>query len=185
MLTPTPDAPGGAIGSHRVRYHVGGAPHGQRVVDVLRASLAETQSALVIGPSVAEVEALAAVLAEAFGWRMAFLVVGIPGILFAAILLAFVREPLRGRWDRVGAAAVVVVSSVMLGRVTRYDPTVRSEFPSADRGPRLGVLGPGELGVGPKNAIAELPGRSIRLKGDMNLIPRHRTRIRTIGHRLF
>jgi MFS family permease len=44
--------------------------------------------------------AFGGVLAEAFGWRAAFLVVGLPGVLFAVILLLVVREPVRGRWDR-------------------------------------------------------------------------------------
>jgi predicted MFS family arabinose efflux permease len=43
--------------------------------------------------------AFGGVLAEAFGWRAAFLVVGLPGVLFAVILLLVVREPVRGRWD--------------------------------------------------------------------------------------
>jgi predicted MFS family arabinose efflux permease len=44
--------------------------------------------------------AFGGVLAETLGWRSAFMVVGIPGVLFAALLLLTVREPLRGRWDR-------------------------------------------------------------------------------------
>lgn len=43
--------------------------------------------------------AFGGMLAEAVGWRMAFMVVGIPGVLFAGLLLITVREPLRGRWD--------------------------------------------------------------------------------------
>ncbi|PLW82841.1 MFS transporter [Kineobactrum sediminis] len=39
------------------------------------------------------------VIAEAFGWRTAFLVVGIPGVLFAVFLRFAVKEPIRGRWD--------------------------------------------------------------------------------------
>lgn len=39
------------------------------------------------------------VIAEAFGWRVAFLVVGVPGFLFAIVLRLTVREPVRGRWD--------------------------------------------------------------------------------------
>ena len=39
------------------------------------------------------------VLAEAFGWRMAFFVVGVPGVIFAIVLRLTVREPQRGRWD--------------------------------------------------------------------------------------
>ena len=38
-------------------------------------------------------------IAEAFGWRAAFLIVGIPGVLFAIVLRLAVQEPLRGRWE--------------------------------------------------------------------------------------
>ncbi len=44
------------------------------------------------------------VIAEAFGWRAAFLVVGIPGVLFALVLRLTVREPLRGRGDSAQSA---------------------------------------------------------------------------------
>ncbi len=39
------------------------------------------------------------VLAEAFGWRMAFFVLGVPGVVFAIVLRLTVLEPQRGRWD--------------------------------------------------------------------------------------
>ena len=38
-------------------------------------------------------------IAETYGWRNAFFIVGIPGLFFALIVLLLVREPLRGRWD--------------------------------------------------------------------------------------
>ena len=38
-------------------------------------------------------------IAETYGWRNAFFIVGIPGLFFAIIVLLLVREPLRGRWD--------------------------------------------------------------------------------------
>lgn len=38
-------------------------------------------------------------LAESFGWRTAFMVVGIPGVLFALFLRLTLKEPLRGRWE--------------------------------------------------------------------------------------
>lgn len=38
-------------------------------------------------------------MAEAFGWRQAFFVIGLPGVVFAVLLALFVREPIRGRWD--------------------------------------------------------------------------------------
>lgn len=43
--------------------------------------------------------AFGGVIAEAFGWRMAFLVVGLPGVFFAIALRLTVKEPRRGRWD--------------------------------------------------------------------------------------
>lgn len=43
--------------------------------------------------------AFGGLLAEAFGWRAAFMLVGIPGVLLAAVLLLTVKEPPRGRWD--------------------------------------------------------------------------------------
>jgi predicted MFS family arabinose efflux permease len=43
--------------------------------------------------------ALGGVISQAYGWRMAFMVVGIPGVVFAVIFLLTVREPPRGRWE--------------------------------------------------------------------------------------
>ncbi|MFN2287212.1 MAG: spinster family MFS transporter [Chromatocurvus sp.] len=43
--------------------------------------------------------AFGGLLAEAFGWRAAFMLVGLPGILLAVALLLAVKEPPRGRWD--------------------------------------------------------------------------------------
>ncbi len=40
------------------------------------------------------------VIAETYGWRSAFFIVGIPGILFALIFKISVREPVRGRWEK-------------------------------------------------------------------------------------
>ena len=38
-------------------------------------------------------------LNEVFGWRMSFVMIGVPGVIFAAILAATVREPKRGAMD--------------------------------------------------------------------------------------
>jgi len=43
--------------------------------------------------------ALGGIILEYFGWRTAFMVVGLPGVLFAAIFFLTVREPERGRWE--------------------------------------------------------------------------------------
>ncbi|MEO1916162.1 MAG: MFS transporter, partial [Myxococcales bacterium] len=38
-------------------------------------------------------------IAQEMGWRVAFMAVGLPGILFAAVMYFTVREPERGRWE--------------------------------------------------------------------------------------
>ena len=40
------------------------------------------------------------VIADTFGWRMAFMVVGLPGVLFAVVLRMTLREPRRGQWEK-------------------------------------------------------------------------------------
>ena len=44
-------------------------------------------------------------IAENFGWRNAFFVIGIPGILYAFAVLWVVKEPKRGHFDPTGAGA--------------------------------------------------------------------------------
>ncbi len=39
-------------------------------------------------------------MAEVFGWRMAFFIVGVPGIVLALALPALIKEPRRGRFDK-------------------------------------------------------------------------------------
>jgi predicted MFS family arabinose efflux permease len=48
---------------------------------------------------------LGGVISQAYGWRIAFMAVGLPGILLAAILVFTVREPPRGRWESAAQAA--------------------------------------------------------------------------------
>ncbi len=43
--------------------------------------------------------AFGGVLAEQFGWRMAFMAVGLPGVALAVVLVMVLKEPIRGRWD--------------------------------------------------------------------------------------
>lgn len=42
---------------------------------------------------------------DAFGWRVAFFVVGLPGVLFAIVLRLAIAEPTRGRWEAPSVAA--------------------------------------------------------------------------------
>jgi len=44
--------------------------------------------------------AMGGVLAEQFGWRKAFFIVGIPGVLFAGLLMLLLKEPPRGMWEQ-------------------------------------------------------------------------------------
>ncbi|MGA0607848.1 spinster family MFS transporter [Phenylobacterium sp. VNQ135] len=50
-------------------------------------------------------KAMGGVLADAFGWRSAFLIVGVPGVLLAALLFFTVREPRKMRLASAGPAA--------------------------------------------------------------------------------
>ena len=44
------------------------------------------------------------VLAQHYGWRVAFYAVGLPGILLAVLLYYFVKEPVKGRYDPQGVS---------------------------------------------------------------------------------
>lgn len=44
-------------------------------------------------------------VSQLYGWRIAFMAVGIPGVLFAIVFVLTVREPPRGQWDSDDAAA--------------------------------------------------------------------------------
>ncbi|MGB5324655.1 MAG: MFS transporter, partial [Pseudomonadales bacterium] len=44
-------------------------------------------------------------ISEMFGWRMAFMAVGLPGVLFALVFYFVVQEPERGRWETASQAA--------------------------------------------------------------------------------
>lgn len=45
-------------------------------------------------------------IADAFGWRMAFFVVGVPGLLLSVLVFLTVKEPTRGQADGIQAVAV-------------------------------------------------------------------------------
>ena len=70
-----------------------------------REELAKAMGFLTIGATMGTVTGLMAggLLAEAFGWRMAFVLMGLPGVLIGAILYFTVREPPRGRYAPEGA----------------------------------------------------------------------------------
>ncbi len=50
---------------------------------------------------------IGAFVEQAFGWRYAFMVVGAPGVIFAAIFFLTVKEPPRGRFESASSAAQV------------------------------------------------------------------------------
>jgi predicted MFS family arabinose efflux permease len=54
------------------------------------------------------------VISQAYGWRVAFMAVGIPGVLFALVFFLTVKEPRRGRWESHAAAT--------------YKPTMRETY---------------------------------------------------------
>ena len=70
-----------------------------------RRELARAMGILTLGASLGTVTGLMAggLLAEAFGWRMAFVLMAVPGIAIGAVLYFTVREPVRGRLAAAGA----------------------------------------------------------------------------------
>jgi MFS family permease len=58
-------------------------------------------------------------IAEFYGWRMAFFLVGVPGVLLAIVFKLTVREPLRGMSDTAAAAAAAAGGQLPLGATIR------------------------------------------------------------------
>ncbi|MGE0388012.1 MAG: MFS transporter [Gammaproteobacteria bacterium] len=58
-------------------------------------------------------------VAAHYGWRVAFFIAGIPGLLMAAVALATLREPRRGAADE-GADAPAQAPAVAMGPALRY-----------------------------------------------------------------
>lgn len=71
-----------------------------------RHELGKAMGVLSLGSTIGTATGLIAggLLAEAFGWRMAFVLLGLPGIVLGAIIYLTVREPPRGRYAPGGAA---------------------------------------------------------------------------------
>lgn len=63
---------------------------------------------------------IGAFVEEAFGWRYAFMVVGAPGVLFAAIFFLTVKEPPRGRFETASRAAAVPTLSETFAVLTGF-----------------------------------------------------------------
>lgn len=66
-----------------------------------------------------------AVISTHYGWRAAFLALGIPGVLLAVLIYLTVREPLRGRWDPPKAATPELPMRAVLLTLWR-DPAMRT-----------------------------------------------------------
>ncbi|MFN2099189.1 spinster family MFS transporter [Altererythrobacter sp. MF3-039] len=73
-----------------------------------REELAKAMGFLTLGATLGTATGLIAggLLAEAFGWRWAFVLMGLPGLLIGAILYFTVREPRRGRYAAADAKTV-------------------------------------------------------------------------------
>jgi predicted MFS family arabinose efflux permease len=59
-------------------------------------------------------------VSQIYGWRVAFMAVGIPGVIFAVIFLLTVREPPRGRWESSDLAAYRPTLRETLRRLSSY-----------------------------------------------------------------
>jgi len=62
-------------------------------------------------------------IADAFGWRMAFFVVGIPGLLLSFVVFLTVKEPPRGHADGVQTNSAEKNPTIL--EVARYLATRR------------------------------------------------------------
>ena len=60
-------------------------------------------------------------LAQHFGWRIAFVVVGLPGLILALIVRLVVKEPVRGGADAPDLPAVDLAAPVAFRRVSRHE----------------------------------------------------------------
>ncbi|MEE4316246.1 MAG: MFS transporter [Erythrobacter sp.] len=82
-----------------------------------RGELAKAMGYLTIGASMGTAGGLliGGQLAEAFGWRWAFALMGLPGLLIGALIYLTVREPVRGRY----APAGTDMAQLPLGRTIR------------------------------------------------------------------
>lgn len=78
-----------------------------------REELARAMGFLTLGATLGTATGLIAggLLAEAFGWRWAFILMGLPGVLIGAVLYFTVREPERGRYAPAGATVKQVTLS--------------------------------------------------------------------------
>lgn len=63
-------------------------------------------------------------ITQAYGWRWALVLVGLPGILIALIAWATLREPVRGRWDGAQAAEAPGASLLDVCRTIVKTPTL-------------------------------------------------------------
>ena len=85
----------------------GSGPAGQSLLAdyFRREQLARAMGFLTLGATIGTVTGLIAggVLADRFGWRMAFVLLGLPGVLHALLIFLTVREPRRGRYAPAGA----------------------------------------------------------------------------------
>ena len=81
----------------------GSGPAGQSLIAdyFRREQLARAMGFLTLGATIGTVTGLMAggLLADRFGWRMAFVLLGLPGLLLAVLIFTTVREPTRGRYD--------------------------------------------------------------------------------------
>lgn len=76
-----------------------------------------------VGASVGSMLGLTAgYVSEQWGWRSAFLVLGLPGVLLAGVLYATVKEPARGRLD--AAAADGPAGFFAMLKFTRHQPAL-------------------------------------------------------------
>lgn len=72
--------------------------------------------------------AFGATIADAFSWRDAFVVVGVVGMITAVIVYLFVKEPARGRLDKLTGVVPAAASEATKPAPVQFWPTFRMFF---------------------------------------------------------
>lgn len=112
----------------------GGAPAQSLLADTFPPERRATALAiLAIGGPLGSilVFALGGWLADAYGWRVAFMVFGLPGIALALLIRSTVPEPVRGAFDGTAAAPARPSSAIPVAAALRFlfgVPAVRAIF---------------------------------------------------------
>jgi len=103
--------------------------------------------------------ALGGIVADGSGWRMAFYMAGIPGVLLVLVMMVTLREPKRGRFD--GAGATDAASFGEAAAMVRNVPGLAA----VATGMTLGAVGLSVLAIWTPSLLMRVEGVPLREAG--------------------